>query len=55
MTALIDTIFRLTPIFLFLIIFICLMYSELTGVCISGGSVMNLLHGVIVGQKVELL
>jgi hypothetical protein len=55
MTALIDTIFRLTPIFLFLIIFICLMYSELTGISICTDGIMDFLHGVIVGQKVELL
>ena len=55
MTHIVDTIFRLTPIFLLVIIFICLMYSELTGISICADGVMDLLHGVIVGQKVELL
>ena len=55
MKHIIDTIMTNIPIALIILVFIFLMISELSGICISGDNVMKLLHGVIVGQGVKVL
>ena len=55
MAYIIDAIMRNLPIFLLCFIFICLIYCELSELTINGGTVMEILHGVIVGDRVETL
>ena len=51
----IDDIMANIPILFIVIVFIYLLYSEFSGVCVTGESVMEILHGVIVGHTVKVL
>ena len=55
MAQLIDTIMANLPIAFLVIIFICLIYSEFTGICISWDKFMEIVSGVIVGHQVKVL
>ena len=55
MKSILDTIMTNLPIALIILVFIFLIISEFSGICISGDNVMKILHGVIVGQSVKVL
>ena len=55
MKPFIDVLMANLPIFFILLVFICLIYSEFSGICISWDNIGSILRGVVVGDSVKVL
>lgn len=55
MKSFVDLMMTNIPIFFILLVFICLIYSEFSGICISWDNIGSILSGVIVGDSVKVL